>query len=213
MSSGIPARWGQRKLLAAIAIVMTVSISVIAASYYISSTAPRPEPTHTRSFTFQIRTVPQRSGSYVVRLPLVIPSNVTPTPDSVNELVLTSISGGQGEIVSTEHGYAFEIESDTTIQVQITFTKRVNSSVPIDYYRLSMCAAQCGESNNAFDYHAYMQSANVTNLSVTEELTMYDQGAYYGGSASFYCTGWLIGGWQLLDGRFVVSPPHPVSRP
>jgi hypothetical protein len=127
----------------------------------------------------------------------------------VNELVLTSISGGQGEIVSTEHGYAFEIESDTTIQVQITFTKRVNSSVPIDYYKLSMCAGQCGESNNAFDYHAYMQSANVTNLSVTEELTMYDQGAYYGGSAGFYCTGGLTGGWQLLDGSYVVSPPPP----
>lgn len=206
MSSGMLARWRQHKLLAVIAVVMTVSISVIAASYYISSTEPHPEPTRTRSFTFLIRTIPQGIGSYIVRLPLVIPSNATPTPDSVNEMVLDSMTGGQGEIVSAEHGYAFEIESDTAIQVQITFTKRVNSSVPADYYKLSMCSGQCGESNRTFDYHAYLQSTNITNLSVVEELTIYDSGAYYGGSSSFLCTGGLTGGWQLLDGSYVVSP-------
>jgi len=198
--------WRRHKLPAVIAVVTTVSISVIAASYYISSTEPRPESTRIRAFTFLIRTIPQGAGSYIVRLPLVIPSNATPTPDSVNEIVLDSMTGGQGEIVSTEHGYAFEIESDTTTQVQITFTKRVNSSVPADYYKLSMCSGQCGESNRAFDYHAYLQSTNVTSLGVTEEFIIYDSGAHYGGSASFYCTGGLTGGWQLLDGSYVVSP-------
>jgi hypothetical protein len=206
MSLSAPTRWRRYNLLAVITVVMAVSISIIAVSYYISSTAPRPEPTHTRSFTFLIRTVLQGVGNYVVRLPLVIPSNATPTPDSVNEMVLDSMTGGQGEIVSTEHGYAFEFESDTAIQAQITFTKRVNSSVPTDYYKLSMCSGQCGEARRTFDYHAYLQSVNITSLSVVEELTIHNPGAYYGGSSSYLCTGQLTGGWQSLEGSYVVSP-------
>jgi hypothetical protein len=200
------ARWRQHKLLAVMVVVTMVSVSVIAASYYLSTMAPRPEPTHTRSFTFLIHTVPEGIGSYIFRLPLVIPSNASPTPDSVNEMVLGSMTGGQGKIVTTEHGYAFEIESDTAVQVQITFTKKVNSSVPADYFKLSMCSGQCGESSRAFDYHAYLRSTNITSLGVTEELAIYDPGTYYGGSTTFYCTGQLTGDWQFLDGSYRVSP-------
>jgi hypothetical protein len=201
------ARWRKRKFMAVIAVVVVASISVIAASYYISTMAPLPEPTHTRYLTFRFRTFPQESGSYIVRLPLIVPSNATPTPDPVNEFILAHISGGQGEIVSTEHGYAFEIESDTSSEVQVILAMSVNSSVPLDYYKLSMCSGQCGESNRAFRYYAYLQSANVTDLFLDEELGITDSGASrYGGSASFACMGSLVGGWQLISGSYSASP-------
>jgi hypothetical protein len=180
---------------------------VAASSYYIISTAPQPERMVTRQYTMFVRTIASDSGTYTVRLPLVVPSNDTPFPIPENDMLLETLNHGHGEIISTEHGYAFEVEANQSFYARMSFTRRVAFSSPLDSYKLSMCVERCGVDNQTFHYHGYMQSANVTDLRVDEELTITTEGLYYyGESASFSCDGWLSGGWQFLDGEYTLIP-------